>query len=112
MELLGEPLAQLRQQRVPGRLSVQVVHVLEAVEIGADHRELLTGPLGTLDAAGEARVHGLAVWQSGQTVVFRKIVDPAFRRPLLPQVAQGDDHMVGASASAGLLGQIDLHRDR
>ena len=105
MEVVGEALAQLRQDRVPGRLPVQVVHVLEAVEIGADHGELLPRPPGPVHARGETRMHGFAVGQAGQAVVLRQIVDPAFRGALLAQVAKGDDEVVGTARGPRLVGE-------
>ena len=86
----AQPVGDLDQQLVAGRMAVNVVDRLEAVEVDAEDGERLAGVGGAGDGAGEMVVEHRPVGQAGQRVVIGEVGDPRRRFLALGDVADGE----------------------
>ena len=96
-EVLGEPVGDRHQNRIPDRVAVYVVDLFEMIEIGEQQRigpALLGGPFGK---PGEMRQHVAAVVEAGERIGHRRA------QAVAHVVAQP----VGGALAVDLLGQAD-----
>ena len=90
----------LPQQRVADRMAEHVVDVLEAVEVDADHREILLRHRRALERRIEALVEGRAIGQIRQCIVMGKVLDCRLGAPALGDVLDDVHDIAGRAVGA------------
>lgn len=86
-----EPPHGFGQHDVADGMSENVVHLLEAVEIETQDRDVALFRSCRFQSPFEAILERDAIGESGQGIVVRKMPDPGFRLAKLAYVADGKD---------------------